>query len=105
MQTLLKRWWFWVGVVALAVIALAALFVASPSRNSEFQELVDLIERNGICTEPRLWRNNGMFVVKFTPTSQAWSANNISVQVVPDTRTFWERIQDEYRYQKRKRGW
>jgi hypothetical protein len=110
MPVLLKRWWFWLGAVGLIVAALiAVLFVASTSRSSDerrFQEIADLLGRDGICTEPRMSRSKWLLVVKATPSSsQPWLVNSVSVQAVPDNRTLWERIQDEYRYQRRKHGW
>jgi hypothetical protein len=98
------------GVVVLAAIALAALLVEYTGRDSPergFQDLLAGIDGGGICTEPRLWHaKGGLVVVKCGPPSQTLPFTNIvSVACVPDSRPWWERIRDEFRYQKRKRGW
>jgi hypothetical protein len=110
MRALLKRRWFWLGAVVLAAIALATLFVVQATRDSperRFLEVANALERDGFTTEPRLWHaKNGICVVKVGPPPQSWPFTQyLALEVVPDSRPFWERIQDEYRYQKRKRGW
>jgi hypothetical protein len=96
--------------VVLAATALAALVFAYTGRDSlerRFQDLLAGIHGGGICTEPRLWHaKGGLVVVNGGPPSQTLPFTNIvSVAFVPDSRPWWERIRDEYRYQKRKRGW
>jgi len=104
MRKVARRRWFWSFVLVFAVIVIAALFVAYASRDSEerkFLEIAGLLERDSICSEPRFSRSKWIMVVTPTPSPQGWPGNTtgLTVQAVPDNRTLWERIQDEYRYQ------
>ena len=95
-------WRIWLAAVAFAVIALAILFFASANQNSAQRTQVhaDVIELQYWGTEPRIWRGQ-----RLSNAKQLSADNRLTIAVVPDTRTFLERIRDEYQYQKRKLGW
>jgi hypothetical protein len=130
MPTVLKRRWFWSEAVATLAVSAVAIFLvvvtswrpvqistswpAAPSTApaTSIQIRADVVSADTNSAErmfdvddllsykePRLWRSERIF---FKVTSQPWPADDISVEVVPDTRTLWERVCDECRYQKRK---
>jgi len=54
--------------------------------------------------EPRLWEATHSLTVEFTGPSNV--ATKVTIDCLgPDQRTTWQRIQDEYAYQKHIRGW
>ena len=95
-------WRIWLAAMALAVIALAILFFALANQNSAQRSQVhaNVIELQFLGTEPRFWRGQ-----RFAIAKQISADNRLTIAVVPDTRTFLERLRDEYHYQKRKLGW
>jgi hypothetical protein len=134
MRSLVKRWWFWLGAVGLAVIVLAgvvAVFTAGDSAGAAFRKVKvgmtigelhrligdgdeDLEFRGGSLQflykekELRFWRSphERLDVTFDVDGSEPNKVASVSiVQGGPDKRTLWQRIQDEYRYQKYRLGW
>jgi hypothetical protein len=130
MRSLLKRWWFWVGAVGLAVIVLAgvvATCIAITATQGDFskiqvgmtkEEVDKLIGDKQIRTNdfgnmgvisfykkgPRLLNGPEMLALGFAKGSEI-KVVTCHHNKFTDERTLWQRAQDEYRYQRRRLGW
>jgi hypothetical protein len=131
MRRIVKRRSFWLGVMILAAIVFAIVFAVSTTSDStepafrkvkagmtgqEVKALIahrisamspDPSESPAIIFEPlrRFWGSNARLRMEFDVGDQALIVKSAEIIMVPDNRTPWERIQDEYRYQKNRLGW
>jgi hypothetical protein len=128
MRTLLKRWWFCLVTGGLAAIVLIIIAVATTGDSAlatfrkvkpgmtraEVDQLLDrhnddlcvahVIHYHYYSTPGRLWGSPSYVDVRFD-TADFNRVVSVIIDSPPDKRRLWERIQDEYRYQKRGPRW
>ena len=129
MRSLLKRCWFWLGAVGLAAIVVVVSIAATSNTNSLEEtflkinvgmrkaEVDDLIggerylsatQRDGRITSYarayRSWGDPGERYIYVFFGGPEQKVDYVIVSPSWPLRTLWQRIQDEYRYQKSRLG-